>query len=159
MKRKSVSPPFMLKKKTTKRKKKAAPAPHKIQYSPYVPPVKKEFKEIIPITKIDENTLKSVVIGVAKSNAWSETKILLSEMKHFYLNYSQIGKILHRIPSVDDRVKAAEILKISLKDVPSNKFMFIQGFATAQERIMLQSIFETEMPERSQPEMMTIPED
>ena len=148
MKKRAISPPFMMKKKTTKRKKRAPPKPHVTEYPPYVPKPKKETREIIPIMRLEQPQLQQFLVSLSKSNSWTETKLLLQSMRNYYLTYSQIGAILHRLSSIEQRINAARILKISLKDVPSNLFMFIQGFASKQEREQLKDIFQPEVAEQ-----------
>lgn len=134
--------PKPVKRKKSPKKKSRSPAAKKeFQISPYVPREKTKTIEEVPVTKITAAKFQQVVFTVARCENWNDTKLVLEDMKRYYLSYSEIAQLLHRIPSVQERIKAGRILFKSLKDVQSNFFLFIQSFASKQERDGLAEIY------------------
>ncbi|EAX99492.1 hypothetical protein TVAG_413100 [Trichomonas vaginalis G3] len=143
----SVAPKLNKKKKSTKKRQKSPPKKQGFVLSPYVPPEKKKNVEKIEVTKITPEKFQQVVNTVARCENWNDTKLVLEDMKRYYLSYSEIAQLLHRIPSVAERIKAGAILQKSLKDVQTNYFLFIQSFASKQERDGLEQIYSIEQKE------------
>lgn len=135
-----------IKTKTKKKHKKRAPKPPAPIQFPFTNIEPNRKRAIVEMKPIDPSYLHVVVTGVATSETWRQIKAQIIKLRCYYLSFSQIGEILHRIASIDDRVKAAEMLSISLKDNEANFFLFIQSFASAEERKQMTNIFKITLP-------------
>ncbi len=45
-----------------------------------------------------------------------------------------MGQIIHRLPSIDERIKCIDYLKLQISDTDHAFFVFCQSFGTEQER-------------------------
>ena len=133
--------PSTTKTKRKRTKKKPTPEPKQLEI-PKRERVRKDtdLEEWVP-TVIDNDAVDVFAMNVARAGSWRERKQHLVPLLKFYLTFEQLGKIIHRFPSFQERIKAMEMLQTCVHDSEHSFYMFSQGFALIEERKTVSNIF------------------
>lgn len=103
-------------------------------------------KTIVELKPLEDSVFTIFLSFLSKAETWRQIKPYIMELRKRYLTFLQISDVIHRIPTIEDRIKAAEALKCSVRDNESSFFLFIQSFATLKEREAYCKIFNRPLP-------------
>lgn len=135
------------KKKKSIKKKKTTTEPKPLEIPKRERVIRKEeIEDWIP-TGIDNETVDIFAMNVAKADTWRERKQHIVPLLKYYLTFEQLGKIIHRFPSFQERIKAMEMLRNSVHDSEHSFYLFSQGFALVEERKTVSNIFKIQLVE------------
>ena len=116
----------------------ATPEPSVIAPKEEPPPKRKEK----PTVFISQDSLHLVALNIARAESWKIRREHLKILQRFLLTFNDLSTIIHRIPSLDERTKAIDMLKDSVQDTPHQFYIFSQSFATETERNYLAETFQ-----------------
>lgn len=92
-------------------------------------------------TMIDDDLLGIIVNNLAKASTFRERKQHIAPLTKYQITFEHLGKLVHRIPSLEERAKILLMLQPSVFDSEHSFFLFSQGFATQGEREYVSDLF------------------